>query len=370
MQKSPSTPETWNFNKEFLRNVVNQGKETLKTNNLSRKRRQSLRIDIETFERFIQGDFELKRPDSYRISLPKNIDKLKEYILTKMIKLYKTLGKDLIKWLMFLSEEQIFKEIKIEYGNFSEIPLEEQVELTLKNYEKNSPIFLETAKNIILDKSINQIQVAEFMDSYCHHDSITGQSFIIINPQEEPCIFNHEVQHAVEMLHKYPTSPLYCELGPIYHELLFIEELYQSKGYLKPGDYDFRIDDLAYLLHSIYFYFQILLRFENKNFDVTTDEFLKTFLHVEEIKSSELEVYLREEIATNEVIEDLNYILSILKAIELKEIKSKPNNNQTNILESLIKRKAFNFTIPKDNYKVYQRYIEEMEQKTKKKIKK
>lgn len=365
MQKTLSTSENWNFDKEFFKTVVSQGKETLNSNNLSRRKRQSLRIDIETFERFIQGDFDFKFSESYRISLPKNIDKLKEYILTKMAKQYKTLGKELIIWLIALSEENIFNIESYGNNNISELTIDEQAELTIKNYEKNSHKYLEIVKKIICDKSIKQIQAAIDVGSYCHHDSITGQSFVIVDQEGEACIFNHEIQHAVEMLYKYKTNPLFCELGPIYHELLFNDELYKSQGYLENGDYYFRIEEFDILLKSISEYLQVVLLFANKNFDISTNEFLNTFIDIEKIDPVLLEEYLREEVASSEKIEDMNYIFSFLKAIELKE----KNNNQTEFLEHYIDRKKFNFNIPKDNFKVYERYIEEISQKTRKRIK-
>ena len=61
------------------------------------------------------------------------------------------------------------------------------------------------AKNIILDEKIKQIHFAE-CDPYCHHSTITKSSFIIIDPDEAPCLFNHELQHAIEAKFKYKTS--------------------------------------------------------------------------------------------------------------------------------------------------------------------
>ena len=63
----------------------------------------------------------------------------------------------------------------------------------------------------------------------------------------------------------------------------------------------------------------------------------------------------------------MRYLFSFLKAIELREAKI--NNPQAELLEPYIKSKKFNFEIPQDSFRVYDRYIEEMNQKVKKKTK-
>ena len=245
--------------------------------------------------------------------------------------------------------------------------MEEQVELTIKNYERNAPKFLVPAKEIILGESIRQIQLVDECSSYCHHDSITGQSYILINSTDAPCFFNHEVQHAIEVSLNYSTSPLYYELGPILCEMLFNEELYKLKGHLENGDFDFRLDDAVTLLKCINDYFKVLVSFAKKDFYISTNEFLTKFQSVKEIELNSLDEYLREEIANGEIIDDMNYLFSFLKAVELREKRMNSNDSQSELLEHHIKKKSFCFWIPQDGYRPYERYIEEMNQKVKKK---
>lgn len=357
--------DKWYFDKSFLAEAIKQGKEKLNREKLSRRKCQELRADIETFERYIKGNFKLEPASTYKLSFPKNRDKFKDYILTRMIKQYKVIGEETIRWVIRLYEERIFESVIGSSGG-TELSLQERAELTIKNYEKNSPRFLMPAKSIILDDTVKQIQAVEFYSSCCHHDSITGLSYLIINSSDEPCIFNHEVEHAIEVAFKFPTNPLYYELGPIYYEMLFNEELYKSRGRLESSDFDFRLDEMKYLLNVISSYFEIMLLFKKKNFNISTDEFIKTICQIKSIKPSFIEGYLKEEIANDNVIIDIRYLLSFLKAVELREVKI--NNPQAELLEPYIKSKKFNFEIPQDGFKVYDRYIEEMNQKVKKKI--
>lgn len=358
--------DKWSFDKNYLRTVIIEGKRKLESNALSREECKSIKFDIETFERFIMDDYESLDYGKKRI--PKNIDRLKDYILRRMARQYKILGEGLINWILDLAEAEIFVDDFSEDMKSTELSLEEISELTIKNYERNSDKFLPYVKRILLDDSIKQIQLVNSVGSRCHHDDITGETYILYDVTEPTCVLNHEVQHAIERLLKYPTNILYCELGSIVYELLFNDELYKLKGDLQEGDFAYRITDTDDYFDSLYGYFQILLLFARKNFDVTTKEFLDAFLTIEEINPDLLEDYLREEIASDEKAEDMNYLFSFLKAIEIREkMLLKPQKEE--LLESYIKRRTFYFPKPTDDFRLYERYVCEMKQRVRKRIK-
>lgn len=362
-----SNEARWSFDNNFLIDTIKKGEEQLKSKELSRSKRKETQQDIETFKRYINGDFELQSENNRQVRLPKQKEKFKDYILKRMIKQYKTLGDETIKYIINLYEEEIFTENDDLCYETTELLLDYEAELIIKNYEKNSPKFLIPAKKIILDNSIKQIQSSQFASSYCHCDSITEQPYIIINPEDIPCIFNHEVEHAIEYLLGYSYNQLYGELGPIFYEMLFNEELYKKQGFLKSGDYYFRISEMYNLLDIVSSYFEILLLFKESNFDLSTEAFFQTFIDKKSINPSHLEDYLKEEIANEEILNDMCYLFSTLKAIELREQKINTPNNNNEILEPYITSKKFNFSIPKDGFKVYERYIEDMSQKVKRK---
>ena len=156
----------------------------------------------------------------------------------------------------------------------------------------------------MLDDSVRQIQVIDSEDSYCHYDYITKKSYILVNMLDAPCIFNHEVEHAIEEYFRYPTNNLYDELGAILNEMLFNEEIYKLNGRLEFGDYDFRTDETSYLLNSVYDYFKILLIFADKNFNISTNELIDTFLKFENTDKMSVLEYLREDIVVNRITGD------------------------------------------------------------------
>lgn len=346
----------WSFDKDYLRSVIDKGVRMLESNNLSRKARQFIRIDIETFSRFLNDDFELRNADCYKFSTPNNIDKLRDYILLKMKRQYNILGEDLIQFIIELNDLEIFEQTS-GISDITQISLECQTELIIKNYEKNAPKFVNAAKEILLDDKIKQIQIIDNDDSYCHYDYITEKSYILVNMTDAPCIFNHEVEHAIEEYFRYPTNYFYDELGAILNEMLFNLELYKVNGYLYTGDYDFRLDENAYLIKSVSEYFKILKIFASKNFNISTSELINTFLEFE--KTSEMLVweYLREDIATNYMEGNIGYLLSFLKAVELRELFVNKNRDSFDIFEHYLKNKKFVFRRPKDGFDLYKRYI-------------
>lgn len=356
--------DKWSFDKEYLRMVIAEGNRKLEKGSLSREERKSIKFDIETFNGFIMDNYESLEYSRKRV--PKSIDRLKNYILRKMARQYKLLGEDLINWILDLAESEIFIDDFSQNMENTKLPLDEIADLTIKNYEKNSIKYLRYAREIILDDTVKQIQLVDSVGSHCHHDDITNKSYILYDIEEPTCLLSHEVQHAIERLLQYPTNILYCELGSILFELLFNDELYKAKGYLHEGDFAYRITDSVDFLDSLYDYFQIMLFFASKNFDVSTEEFLDAFLTIGEINPDLLEDYLREEIASDERVEDMNYLFSYLKAIEVREIMNLKNKKEE-VLETYLKRRNFHFSKPKDEFRLYERYVGEMKQKVRKK---
>ena len=67
-------------------------------------------------------------------------------------------------------------------------------------------------------------------------------------------------------------------------------------------------------------YFDVMLTFKQHNFEVPTDLFLREFSDVCDLDTEEgLKDFLREEIAPADIVDDMTYMYSYLKAIELRE---------------------------------------------------
>ena len=283
-----------------------------------------------------------------------------------MKKQYDILGEDTIRFIIALYEEEIFEETR-GITDITKLSMEEQIELIIKNYERNILKFVNPAKEILLDDRVKQIQVIDEEDSYCHYDSITNKSYILVNILDAPCIFNHEVEHAIEEYYNYSTHFLYDELGAILNEMLFNEEIYRLNGYLYEGDYDFRLDETDYLLKSVYNYFKIILLFAGKNFNISTDELIDTFVKYEGTSKMLVLEYLREDIATNWMEGNIGYLVSFLKAVELRELFINNNQDSFYILEHYLKNKKFVFRKPKDGFMLYNRYIDDVKSRVRRK---
>lgn len=353
----------WNFNKQFIKEVISKGYVLLDDPKLPKIAKKSIKTDISTFTRFINGNFELK---DFVAKPPHDVEKLKSYILTRMQYQYKTLGEDLINWTRDLCCEGIFK--LNGKNNNTDLSIDDQAELTIENYSKNSRRFLTIAKPVLSDEIIRQIQITPELKntSYCYNDEITDLPYLIINPKQAPWILNHETQHAIEAIKKYDSHRLYGELGSIFFELLFNDVLYKNQGYLLQGDYGIRQKDTEKTLLMLYNYFQIMLNFKARNFDVPTDVFQQEFLKIcNSNEENDLINFLRTEIAPPDIVDDMTYLYSYFKAIELREELLTHKQDSAYLLEPYIKTKKFNFTPNTESFSTYKRFTEEMKEKSK-----
>ena len=76
--------------------------------------------------------------------------------------------------------------------------------------------------------------------------------------------------------------------------------------------------------------------------------------------------YIREEAIPSEKEEDMNYLLSYLKAIELREKTLEEKVDCSDTLTNYLNSKVLKFTPADDKFNIYRRYISEMKSKTKK----
>lgn len=360
----------WQFDREFLIKTINEGQLILKDPKTHKQQKPLIQADINDFNNFLNNNFNSSQNDTS--TPPKDIEKLKSYILRKMQNQYKTLGEDVIRWAITLSAENIF-DITGTTKNFkkkkSAISIEEQAELTLKNYKEHSKLYYEIAKHIIKIENPSQIQLitkSKKPASYCRHNFINHIPFIIINENDESWALNHEVQHAIEEIINYETPYFYDELGATYFELLFSDELYKHQGKISMNEYKDKIITTDRLIATNAIYFITMLEFARKNFDITTNDFINAFSQNYGINPKKTIKLLRNQIATDSIDEDINYVFSYLKAIELREKTTERKIDSAEILEPYINQQNFHFNIPEDKNKPYERFIEEVKAKTKK----
>lgn len=354
----------WNFDHKFIEDVISKGYVLLDDPKLSKSKKKNIRTDIATFKRFLNGDFENRvNPIS---NPPYDIEKLKTYILKRMETQYHNLGPEMILWTMDLCYADIFN--LNSHNKKTQLSLDEQVDLTLENYSENSKRFLSTAKPILSNDIIKQVQKAPSYigTSYCYHDEITDLPYLIVNPKQAPWVLNHETEHAIEELRKLESHRYYSELGPIFFEILFNDILYKQQGYLNKGDYADRIEDTKEQLLVLYHYFDIMLTFAGMDFKVPTTTFVQEFQKICEDETDEgLISFLREEIATPDIVDDMSYVYSYLKAIELREQALSSKQDCAYLLDPYLKSKKFVFNPTSESFNTYRRFTEEMQAKTK-----
>jgi len=354
----------WQFDKQFLERNINEGIILLNDNELDKLERIIIKNDLKTLKQYLTGDFE-----SYNTSIKnfKSLEKLKKYVLIKAQNIYITLGKELIDWIIDLNNENPFYDIQD--TKKTKISISKQVELTLKNYENNSKYLLNYAKQILSSQPTSQIQIIKDLEvgSYCHYSDIAKIPLILIDTTESPNTLNHETQHAIEYFLPYKTHEFFNELGAIYFELLFLDLLFNEQGFLYNGDYGERLQEVSYEINTLAEYFELIKIFAKYNFNIETKHFINLFEKYMFVEENKLIGFLNEEIASESIEYNILYLLSSLKAIELRNKNSILKTDSINILKPHIKYPKFNFNIPDNYLKIYELYIEEMKQKTKKK---
>ena len=354
----------WEFDKEYLEELIKKGNELLNSNKISRAKKKLIQEDIETFSRFLCGYFSLYRETDYN-EIPLNI--LKRQVLKQMKKYYKILGPKLIDWTISLQKEGIFGYQENEEKTI--LTMEEQVPLTLENYNNNSKYLLYGAQSLLSTDPISQIQVVEIpdADSYCYSSDITYFPFMVVNPNEAPSSLNHELEHGIEDVIGYSHPELFRELGPMVMESLFLDVLASRQGFLYSGDFQDRFELMTNCLEDLAEYFEVMKEFAKKDFIVSMDEFKNTFFEKDIVSPMNFEEYLKDEILDADgITKGMKYLYSFLKAIEIREKSKISKDDVLNLFDGYIYDKRFNFNPQYDSFKVYKNYVEEMNKRIRK----
>lgn len=353
--------DIYEFDEQFLKETIKKGEKLLADQTLSKKRRGDIEDSIKTFQNFLNEDYELYPKE---VPSPKNIHSLKNQLLQNMRFCYNHLGEDAITWMLYLADSDVFT-IPTNYDE-TELSMDEQVSLTLRNYEKVSPAYLHLAQKIIGSTNPPQIHEADYLgdSSYVHDCAISHLPFIIIDTADAPWIFNHEIQHAIESLKRYKTNLFYTELGSQFMELPFLERIYEYQGFVNSEDYASRVVETQDRLTDLKPYLQTILLFAKKDFIIPTDEFIETFADTEDLDEEMVYYNLLAEYIDTDKNPDIYYTISYLKAIELYEHTMPLGLDAETILKPYLKRPKFNYQRPEEGPKVYEKFLNRMEKIT------
>ena len=246
-----------------------------------------------------------------------DINAAKNIFLNKMKKDYQYLGEDFITFIIELKKSNIFK-TNIEEPAYSN-STNKIVDLTLDTYSKYSKDLYKKAKQIINNKSILFVENI-YNSSYMIYLSSLKKAFCVIDKFDSPYNTIHEIQHAIEANANFLGPQLYVELGPITFETLFIDELVKNKYENANLLYFNRINDDYEHLQDLNKYFNALLYAKKYNFNLTTYKFIFMFTQIMKVDKDSILEFINQEITYNYLIDELIYLMSHIKSIEIRDM--------------------------------------------------
>ena len=356
----------YNFNHSDFKKYINRGYYLLRNANLSPKEKFMIRDDINFLSNFLNENGISYEPLAVKSNCIRTFQSLKTEYINFLKVLYRELGERLINFIIDLESENI---LCADYNYIDSgfiIPLEYQEELTLRNYEKNSKILYSYAQEMFSKKPTSKIQEMNICDgsSYCHYSSILNLPFLVINPSEAPYVLNHEVEHGVECLLNLDINDEYKELGPIYFELLFNDMLYDSNRTITPSSYVSRLVDAEDILYELTKTFNVIKELVKYNFMVSDAKFKSILIDILKLHDNNVYSYLINDDLLINIKTQIRYLLSYLKAIELRKITDR-RNDSFYILREYLNQRNFSFKPDEKSYDVYKEFVNEMKSKSK-----
>lgn len=366
-----SKTNKWTFDKKLLEEGIEKGQIALNDEKLSLTDSIGIEQDLEFFHNMLMGNLSNQNPNLYYyedMDLEDDdisFEELKEETLNRCREYHSTIGTRAINLIIKLCEEEIFyipSELPID-----SLSMDEQVEYTIKNYEKHAKDFLEKAKELLLVDKPRFVQMSKKNDitSYVHYSSILEEPFLVINPNERTSILNHEIEHAIELSKRLDNvdNDIYCEVGSIYFELLFCDLLYEQTNKRYSSDFQERVYETTTTILNLYPIFRFIKEIHKRNYTINDDTFIRLceeYLNINSLE--ELTEFIDITFSYKYVIEQIRYVFSHLKAIELREQTIRTKRSSQDLLLESIKR-PLTYTKPNEKIKIYQRYLNEIERK-------
>ena len=334
----------YEFDKQYFRKLISIGKNIMLNSSIKEEDKLMVAYDMNFIKKVVAGD---------SLAKEKNEDEenvLDNEIISKWIlflkRIYTQLGEKNINYLIDLSETNIF--MGVPYDEDKIVSLEEQEFLTLKTYEKHSKKLLECAQKILSPYPTCQIhEVQNFgHSSYEFYSVLANLPFIVVDPTAGSYILNHEVQHGCEFILDINNNDLYIELGAILFELLNNDMFIEENGFIYAYSYGDRISDNNMFLKDLRVIFKIMKDLAKFNFVVSDEEFEKILdNHLKLTKKRNVKYYLTKEYSIYEIEESLIYLLSHLKAMELREQLRNFKGDKLNVLNKYISKSEVDFNL-------------------------
>lgn len=356
--------DNWYFNEKFIKNTIDKGMVLLKNPIIPLNQRRSIKNDIYIFKEFLSSNFD-KVQQSSSNTLFNSVEQLKRVVLKTMEKQYKILGREMISFLITLNET-----FEIDVYNVlqsgPDLTIEEQAQETLEMYKQYSERLYIEARKIIFNKT-PQIHVNYDLDfnSWGFYSCILKEYLLIIDPSESSSVLTRELQKAIEYSMGFNPNYLSDELGSIYFEMLFNDQMFSKYRVFSKEYYD-RLCAFKLHLQQISPYLELVLLFSDSKFKIETESFLECFKDLTPIKYEDTIKYINKEIISSKMESSIKYCVSFLKAIEFR--KKTHQNKEIGVGEFIncLSAKKEKYSVPESGIVLCKNFSEEVYQKSKK----
>ena len=345
----------WNFDKKHLEFAVEKGKLLLTKKDISTYRIKGINEEISVFDRWLNDNYNLP---ILSVNNKNKIDDLKEQIMHDVKLCGGFFGKGYISLITKLVESDLFN---IPVCNSQLLSTDEMVNYTMNTYNNYSPKLMESAKKIL---SNNHIQVVNNSKSYSYSSTnILNEGFVVLNPNEGNGILNYHVQDAIEDLVPIEYSLDYNCLGPLLFNLLFHDKLYEDNNIKYSSDYYLMIKKIREQLIEIIPVLKMFISTRSSKKDEINDELFGDLCY-KYFGSDNLEIVYNQ--VHNVICRcDIKFILSFLKAVDLRE---KIVSNNIDVFDCLSRFRddfIYTSTVINSKFDIYNRYMEEINNRCK-----
>ena len=233
--------------------------------------------------------------------------------------------------------------------------------ITLELFSKYSIELFNLASAAIANKSI---LVVEDLSSRSFMTPINSihKGFCVVDKNDSPDTLAHEIEHLNEYILGYKIPTLYDELGPITFETLFIDEMVDSKI---PGAellYFNRLRTTSNYLEDLCGYYKAILYAKKYNFNMSDSKFILMMNEIMSIEKKYIIEFLSEEYNNNTFFEELIYIISFIKSIDIRNKMLDDKKKGLKELKKCLNASDISFN-EKKYYESVKRYIKEINRK-------
>ena len=352
----------YKFDLVYLKNTARKLSQMLKNNKLSKFEKFNIKCDIMTLNDLIS--ISENKTSLFECEISQNVSsikKAKEDLFNKMIDEYNYFGDKLIKFIIELNDSKVLENDFIDDMIFDN-NLDELVIKTSELYSSYSNKLYKQVIKMLSKDSILEVKNADF-SSFRAYINYLKKCFFVIDSTYAPFSLSHEAFHGITAIRGINYHPFYEELGSILFETLYIDKLYDEKTIDSKKMYFIRIDNCLELLDDLADYFKLLLIFKDKYFMVSDKEFCETIrnnIPMYETKQALID-YLSY-YALDTKTDDLTYIISFIKSLEIREKIKCDKRLGINSLFNTLHSNSFTINT-NETFECTKRYIKEIHKK-------